>query len=55
MEIILSVCDDSDILEQQNILNYMYVRKDEFTEEERLTQSQKLDRLMNDRCNLTVS
>ncbi len=55
MEIIISVCDDSDILEQQNILNYMYVRKDIFTEEERLYQSQKLDKLMNDKLNLTVS
>ncbi len=54
MEIIISVCKDSVILEQQRILNNMYVNKDSYTEEERLVQSQKLDKLLNDRYDKTV-
>ncbi len=55
MEIILSACDDFEILEQQNLLNDMYIRKDKYTDEQRLIQSQKLDKLMNIRYHLTVS
>ncbi len=54
MEIIISVCKDSNILEQQKILNHMYVHKESYTEEERLKQSQKLDKLLNERGNRTV-
>ncbi len=49
MEIIFSVCEDLDINREQDILNYMYVRRDIYSEEERLIQSQKLDRLMNEK------
>lgn len=47
MEIIYSVCEDEEILQEQELLNTMYVRKDIYSSEERLLQSQKLDRLMN--------
>ncbi len=49
MEIIYSVCEDSDINREQDILNQMYVQRDVYSEEERLIQSQKLDRLMNEK------
>lgn len=49
MEIIHSSCKDEDILREQEILNYMYINRNTFSEEERLIQSQKLDKLMNER------
>lgn len=47
MEIVYSTCEDEEILYEQELLNKMYIRKDIYSNEERLSQSQKLDKLMN--------
>lgn len=49
MEIVYSTCVDEEILYEQELLNKMYIRKDIYSSEERLLQSQKLDKLMNEK------
>lgn len=49
MEFVPSNCEDKEILYEQELLNKMYIRKDIYSSEERLLQSQKLDKLMNEK------
>lgn len=55
MEIILGVCDDFEITEERNLLNYMFINKEIFSDKERLMQSQKLDEIMNQKKMTIVS
>lgn len=55
MEIILGICDDVEINEERKILNYMFMNKDIFSDDERLVQSQKLDQIMNERKMTIIS